>query len=87
MNILQTEPAVSVGSIGAIVTALLVLLISFGVPITPDQRAAISALAALVIPIVAAIVIRSQVTPVAMLPAAPVIPPVIPPVIESPPHG
>jgi hypothetical protein len=67
MNILQTEPAVAIATAGAIVSATLVLLASFGVPITQQQTVAISTLSALVIPIAAGFLIRSRVSPVAVL--------------------
>lgn len=67
MNILQTEPAVAIATAGAIVSATIVLLVSFGVPITPQQTVAISTLAALIIPIVTGFLIRAKVTPVASL--------------------
>ncbi len=45
----------------AVVDAVLMLAVSFGLPLTPEQKAAIDAL----LGALAAIVIRSQVTPVA----------------------
>jgi hypothetical protein len=71
MNIIHTEPAVAIATAGAIVSAALVLLVSFGVPITQQQTVAISTLAALIIPIAAGFLIRSQVSPVASLPVTP----------------
>ena len=49
------EPAVWVGAIGALVA----VAVAFGAPITPEQKEAI--LAAL--PLVAGVIIRSQVSP------------------------
>lgn len=49
------EPAVYVGAAGAI----LALAVAFGAPITTEQKEAILA----TIPLIAAVVIRSQVTP------------------------
>jgi putative Mn2+ efflux pump MntP len=51
------EPAVYV----ALATALLALAVGFGLPITPEQKTLIIA----VLPLIAGVVIRSQVTPTA----------------------
>jgi len=50
------EPAVWV----ALITALLALAVGFGLPITPEQKTLIIA----VLPLIAGVIIRSQVTPV-----------------------
>jgi len=63
MRSFTQEPALYLGSAGAIVAALLVLLVSFGVPITPEQRAAINALVVLVVGVVSSAAIRQNVTP------------------------
>lgn len=60
MNIWNAEPAMVVG----VVTAVLVLLTSFGVPISEDQRNAIVGVVSAILVLVAAVVVRSQVTPV-----------------------
>src|ERR1700729_2498850 len=44
---LTDEPALLIGSAGALITAVMVVLISFGVPITGAQQTAILALVAL----------------------------------------
>lgn len=58
---MQTEPAVIIGSITAVVTAILALLVAFGMDISPDQQAAILGMVAAVAPIVAAVFIRQRV--------------------------
>lgn len=62
------EPVIKAAAIGALVGAVLSLLISFGVPVTGDQVEAIKTLAELLAPIismgVAAVIARSKVTPV-----------------------
>jgi len=65
-----TEPALLLAGAAAVVEALLVLLVSFGVPITSEQKGAINALVTVVVTLLTGVAIRSQVTPVAMLPAA-----------------
>jgi hypothetical protein len=56
---MNSEPALIIGAI----EALLVLGISFGVPITPDQKAAVVGFASAVIAVVGSVVIRQNVTP------------------------
>jgi hypothetical protein len=73
VNLVKTEPAIVVG----FVDALIVLAITFGVPINEDQKAAIDGLLAAGLAVVAGIAIRSQVSPTASLPAS--APPVVPP--------
>lgn len=60
---LTAEPAAWIG----LCDAVLVLAVTFGVPITPEQKGAVDALLAAL----AAVLIRSQVTPTAKLPPAP----------------
>ncbi len=79
MNLFQTEPAVVI----AVIDAVLVLLVTFGVPITGDQKAAIDGVLAAVLALAAGFITRSQVSPVASLPT-PVVPPVAP---VAPPTG
>lgn len=69
----SNEPALTIAGGGAIVGAVIAVVVSFGVPITPDEKGAILALTALVIPSVTAVAIRSRVTPVASQKPAPVI--------------
>lgn len=61
---MKTEPAITVGAISALIGAALVLAKSFGVPITVDQESAIKDFALVVLPIIAALVVRGRVTPV-----------------------
>lgn len=55
---LQKEPLLTVGGIVAVVSAVLVFLKSFGVPITEDQQDAIQNLVAVLAPVVLAFVAR-----------------------------
>lgn len=63
------------------VNAILLLVVSFGLPITVDQKVAIDGVIGTVGVLLGAFVVRSNVTPVAN------IPPVAPPVAPEPPHG
>jgi hypothetical protein len=64
-DIMKREPVVTVMSISALVSALLYLLVTFGVPITNDQIEAILGFVAVSAPIGLGIwYTRSQVTPV-----------------------
>lgn len=58
---MRTEPLITVGSITAIVAAILVFLRSFGVDITEDQQEAIRNLVAVLAPIVLALIARQYV--------------------------
>ena len=60
---MNKEPAAIVGTITAIVSALLVFAKAFGLSITEDQQDAIRGLVAVAAPLVAGLVIRSFVTP------------------------
>ncbi len=55
---MRNEPLLTAGAIASIVTALLVLLSSFGVPLTPEQSEAINGFVAVVAPIAVALVGR-----------------------------
>jgi hypothetical protein len=57
----STEPAQIVGYITSAATAVIALLVAFGMDITKEQTAAILGVVAVVAPIVAALVIRSKV--------------------------
>lgn len=57
------EPVVTVASITAGVTAILALLVAFGLPLTGDQQTAILAVVAVVAPPVVALIARRLVTP------------------------
>jgi len=73
------EPALYIG----FANALLLVLVTFGVPLSGDQKTAIDTLLGAVLAIVAGIAIRSQVTPVSQIPAP--VPAV--PVVPGPPTG
>lgn len=60
---MSSEPLVTVASITAGVAAIIALLVSFGVPVTPEQQTAILGVVAVVAPIIVAIVARGSVTP------------------------
>jgi hypothetical protein len=68
----SSEPAVWLSTGAALVEAIIVLAVSFGIPITADQHTAINGVAAVVIPITFLLgpAIRSQVTPTAKLATA-----------------
>ena len=50
MNILESHPVITSATVTSLVTALMVLLVSFGIPITDDQRNAIISVVAIVAP-------------------------------------
>lgn len=56
-----SEPLLNVGAIVTIVVSVLSLLVTFGVPLSNDQRAAIMGLVAAVVPMVTAFIGRSKV--------------------------
>lgn len=62
---MSDEPVLSANTLVALVSAVLVLAISFGMPMTEEQRAAILGVVVIVAPIAAALWARSQVTPLA----------------------
>jgi len=59
----QWEPAVWMG----LIEAVLILAVSFGVPITTEQKTAIIGVSSAVIAVIGSFVVRSQVTPTAKL--------------------
>lgn len=59
MNILKVEPALVTGA----VSAILVLVTAFGLPLSEDQKAAILGSIVPVLVLVQALVTRGQVTP------------------------
>lgn len=61
---MKNEPAVTVGTITAVVSALLTLLAAFGLDLSSDQTAAVVGVVAVLAPIVASLITRSKVTPV-----------------------
>lgn len=60
---MNTEPAWTVGSITAAVSALVGLLVAFGLPITDGQQNAILAFVGVAAPLVVAWLVRSRVVP------------------------
>lgn len=72
MSFPDAEPAITAGSITALVTAILGLLVAFGASITTEQREAILGLVAVLGPIAVALLIRPHVIPVAKVNEVPV---------------
>ena len=60
---MKYEPLISVSSIVAAATAVVALLVAFGVPLTEDQKVAILGLVGVVAPVIVALVTRGKVTP------------------------
>ena len=60
---MKHEPLISVSSIVAAATAVIALLVAFGVPLTEDQKVAILGLVGVVAPVIVALVTRGKVTP------------------------
>lgn len=60
-KITTSEPALTIGSVGAAVAALVALLVAFGVPISQEQTVAILGVVASVGPLLAAVLIRRKV--------------------------
>lgn len=63
-GVIARRPLVTTGTLAALVAAVLALLTSFGVPLTDAQQAAVSGLAAVLAPLVVALVGHRLVTPV-----------------------
>lgn len=61
---MKNEPAITVASITAGVTALLALAAAFGLQLSDEQQAAILGVVAVVAPLVVGFVARRYVTPV-----------------------
>lgn len=61
---MKTEPLFTVATLTAAATALLGLLVAFGVDLTEEKQAAIMACVAVIAPLVVATIARSKVTPV-----------------------
>lgn len=59
----SAEPALTVGTVSALVSALLALLVAFGIDIPEDVQTGILAVIATAAPIVAGIIARRYVTP------------------------
>ncbi|GAB3622596.1 hypothetical protein GCM10027418_06780 [Mariniluteicoccus endophyticus] len=60
---MNREPALTTGTVTALVAAVVVLLIACGVPITEEQKLAILGVIAAASPVVGAVLTRPQVTP------------------------
>ena len=60
---MKYEPLISVSSIVAAATAIVALLVAFGVPLTEDQKVAILGLVGVLAPVIVALVTRGKVTP------------------------
>ena len=60
---MKYEPLISISSIVAAATAVIALLVAFGVPLTEDQKVAILGLVGVIAPVVVALVTRGKVTP------------------------
>lgn len=58
---MNTEPAITIASLVALLGAVITLLVVFGIEVTDDQRDAIIAVATIGLPIVAGLVIRAKV--------------------------
>lgn len=54
----KSEPLITVGAIGSVVGALIILLRSFGAPVTDDQQNAILGFIAVAAPLIVALVGR-----------------------------
>lgn len=59
------EPVLSAAVLSSAIAAVIALVVAFGLDVTPDQTAAILGVVATVFPIVAGLLSRSSVTPVA----------------------
>lgn len=62
---MRTEPVVTVATITAVAAAVIAVAVAFGAPITDDQQKAILAFVGVAAPLVAGIIARRHVTPVA----------------------
>lgn len=61
----RREPLITAATITALVTAVIALLVAFGVPMSDDQQAAILGLVAVLAPVVVGLLARAKVTPTA----------------------
>lgn len=84
---MNTEPARIVGTLGAVVSALLVLLAAFGLDVTADQQAAILGLVAVAAPIAVGFLIRGKVYAPATVERLTALPPVDPSPPQALPEG
>lgn len=62
---MNREPLLSVATVTAAVSAVLALLVAFGLDVTEDQQNAILGAVAVIAPIVVGLLARGKVTPVA----------------------
>ena len=60
---MEKEPARIIGAITGAATAIIALLVAFGLDLTQEQQAAILGVVAVVAPVVAGVVIRQHVYP------------------------
>ena len=60
---MKYEPLISISSIVAGATAIVALLVAFGVPLTEDQKVAILGFVGVLAPVIVALVTRGRVTP------------------------
>jgi hypothetical protein len=67
VDLFRSEPALVITAVTGLVDAVLLLLVTFGIPITAPQKAAVDGVLAAVmtlLAVVAGVLVRSQVTPV-----------------------
>lgn len=62
---MNREPLVTAGTLAAVLSAVFVLLVAFGIDIDDDKQAAILGVVAVLFPLVSPLFARSKVTPVA----------------------
>lgn len=62
---MKNEPVVTIGAITALVTALLGVLVAFGIPLTPEQQTALTTFVVSAVVLASAFIARRFVTPVA----------------------
>lgn len=72
MTFPDNEPAITAAGASALVAAILALAVAFGAPITSEQKEAILGTAAVVAPIVVALLVRPHVTPQAHIDQVPI---------------
>ena len=63
VNKWKTESAVVIASVVGLIDAVVVFLVVFGVPIEPEQQAAIVALVTAVLSVTGGFIVRSKVSP------------------------
>lgn len=72
MSFGDNEPAITAGSISALVAAAIALAVAFGLPITTEQKEAVLGLVAVVAPIAVALLVRPHVVPQAKVDQVPI---------------